>query len=227
MAGVWVFDELETFETDRRVRPVTVPVLIQRTSLFVVHVETAPLPPRGNLRPYHQLRRLRDERLYGIRKSGSREACERTLLKLKPLLSEGQYFDFITDRKSSYRKIIRTHFMQRFASHVQEYGKAARTCDNPLFPINHTLAMLRDGVSRLVRRSWCASKLRARLEDHLWIWVAYRNYVRGITNEDPRITPAMAAGVFPRQLQVAGLFHQRLPDHQESGKAASGLGQHP
>jgi hypothetical protein len=39
--------------------------------------------------------------------------------------------------------------------------------------------MMRDGISRLVRRSWGASKLRARLELHAWIWVVWRNYVRG------------------------------------------------
>lgn len=228
MAGVWVFDELETFETDRRVRPVTVPVLIQRSTLFVVDVATAPLPPRGNLGPFHAQRKLRDERVFGKRKSGSREACERAFLKLKPLLAPGQYFDFITDRKSSYRKIIRTHFRERFASHVQEYGRTARNRANPLFPINHTLGMLRDGISRLVRRSWCASKLRERLEDHLWIWVIYRNYIRGITNDDPRVTPAMAAGVCPTQLQAGEVFRWRdFPERRKPKKTASGLGQHP
>ncbi len=66
---------------------------------------------------------------------------------------------------------------------------------NPLFPINHTLAMMRDGISRLVRRTWAASKLRERLEWHAWIWATWRNYVRGITNRSPRVTPAMAIGI--------------------------------
>jgi hypothetical protein len=43
-----------------------------------------------------------------------------------------------------------------------------------------------------VRRNWGASKLRARLEMHAWIWAVWRNYVRGITNESPLVTPAMA-----------------------------------
>jgi hypothetical protein len=72
---------------------------------------------------------------------------------------------------------------------------AVRNYSNPLFPINHTLAMMRDGVSRLVRRSWAAAKLRERLELHLWIWVAYRNYVRAITNEARHVTSAMALGI--------------------------------
>ena len=44
-------DEQETFETDRLLKPVTMPVLIHADSRFVVHVEAAKLPARGQLRP--------------------------------------------------------------------------------------------------------------------------------------------------------------------------------
>ena len=79
--------------------------------------------------------------------------------------------------------------------HERHSSTARRDYGNPLFPINHTLAMMRDGISRLVRRSWAAAKLRQKLELHAWIWIAWRNYVRGITNRWPRRTPAMVLGV--------------------------------
>lgn len=207
--GTFVMDEMESFETDRRVRPITIPVLIQKGSLFVIHAESAPLPPRGRLDAFRQLRKLRDERLYGKRQSGSRAAVERTLLTLGPLLHPRASLNLITDRKSSYRKLVWTHFADRFGSHVQESSRTKRSPANPLFPINHTLAMLRDGVSRLVRRNWGAAKLRARLDEHIWIWIAYRNYVRGVTNKKARVTPAMVAGVADRQLVPADIFRWR------------------
>ncbi len=91
-------------------------------------------------------------------------------------------------------------------------SKAKRDYSNPLFPINHTLAMARDGISRLVRRSWAASKLRERLEWHAWIWAAWRNYVRAITNQAPKVTPAMAAGVTGKRWSVAKVCAWRVLD---------------
>jgi len=226
LAGTFLMDEMETFETDRLVRPVTVPVLIQAHTLFVIHTETAPLPPRGRLDAYRQLRKLRDERRFGPRKSGSRQAVRSTLERLRETLARTEVLNLITDRKSSYRKLVWTLFANRFGSHVQESSQRRRDRSNPLFSINHTLAMLRDGVSRLVRRSWGASKLRERLDDHLWIWVGYRNYVRGITARETRITPAMAAGVTGGPRSSADLFRWRWADRFHS-ETASGSGQHP
>jgi hypothetical protein len=209
--GAFQLDEMETFESDRRVRPVTVPVLIETKTLFVLHAETAPMPPRGRLNAYRQLRKLRDERLYGPRKSGSRAAVESTLLRLKAALPVNAYLDIRTDRKTSYRKLIRTHFGHRLNSHAQISSRDPRNRGNSLFGINHTIEMMRDGVSRLVQRSWGASKLRSRLEEHLWIWIAYRNFVREITVEDTSTTPAAAMGVAMRPLKVPEVLKWRWP----------------
>ena len=209
LRGTFQLDELETFETDRLVRPVTVPVLIQARSLLVVHAETAPLAPRGNLDAFRLLRKERDEHLFGKRRSGSRAAVESTLRRLDCTLADDAYLNLVSDRKSSYRKLVRQIFGRRFGSHVQESSKRRRDRSNPLFAINHTLAMLRDGVSRLVRRSWGASKRRGPLDAHLWVWIAYRNYVRGITVLAPRITPAMVAGVMGAPRCSADLFRWR------------------
>ena len=73
--------------------------------------------------------------------------------------------------------------------------------------------MMRDGLSRLVRRTWAASKCRERLEQHLWVWICYRNYVRGPHERDARrTTPAMRAGVMSeRQVDFDELFVWQAP----------------
>jgi hypothetical protein len=194
LVGRFMLDELETFEHSRRLQPVTMPVLIERKSYFIVDLKTAPLPCRGRLSEKDRQKKKEREAGWGVRRSGSREAVERcfdTLAKLHvprgPVLVE-------TDMKSSYRTILPKRFGSRLA-HERHSSKTKRDYANPLFPINHTLAMMRDGISRLVRRNWGASKLRARLELHAWIWVVWRNYVRGITNEAPRVTPARVLAV--------------------------------
>ena len=210
VTGTFQLDELETFETDRRLMPVTVPVLIERRSYFLLHVDTAPLGARGGLSPAKRKQKEALEREHGKRRSGSRRAVERTLSVLRDLLPTADLLNLQTDRKSSYRSLVRQLFAGRLGSHVRESSKRARDYGNVLFPINHTLAMMRDGISRLVRRSWAASKKRSRLELHLWIWAVYRNYIRGVTNVEPEVTPAMSIGVESRPWRRQELLRWRV-----------------
>ena len=209
--GTFQLDELETFETHRLVRPVTVPVLIERKSYFVFYTEAAPMGPRGRLHPAAKKCKDADEVLFGKRRSGSREAVKRTLQLLRQLLPVDQCLNLQTDRKATYRSLARQIFPDCLGSHVRESSRRRRDYRNVLFPINHTLAMMRDGISRLVRRSWGASKLRERLEDHMAIWMAYRNYVRGITVSAPNTTPAMALGIQSKPSNAGEILAWRWP----------------
>lgn len=200
LSGPFQLDELETYEHRRRLQPLTVPVLIQRSSYFVVHAEVAPLPCRGGLREKERKRRARLEALHGKRRSGSRRAVETCFERLADVLGPRSREIVQTDRKSTYRGCIRRALGPR-VGHETTDSRRERTRENPLFPINHTLAQMRDNVSRLVRRTWAASKQAARLEHHLWLWICWRNYVRGITNKAPRITPGMIVGATHKQLR--------------------------
>jgi len=211
IAGSFQLDELETFETDRLLRPVTVPVLIEKHSYFVIHIAVAPMGPRGNLRPAAKRRRQREFARFGKRVNGSRRAVKETLNVLQEALHPDQLLDIQTDRKSSYRRLVHELFPDRLGTHVRESSRRRRDYSNILFPINHTLAMMRDGVSRLVRRSWGASKCRHRLADHLAIWTVYRNYTRGITVLAPETTPGMALGVSQKVYQGTEILSWRWP----------------
>ena len=201
---VFQLDELETFEHSRRLAPVTMPVLIERSSYFILDLKTAPLPCRGGLSKGDRLRKQEREEKLGRRRSGSREAVEHCIDTLTKVMARSALVRMQTDHKVTYSPILRRRFGGRLA--LQRYSsREKRDYKNPLFPINHTLAMMRDGISRLVRRSWAASKLRERLEDHAWIWATWRNYVRGITNKAPKVTPAMALGLEDTRWRTAQL----------------------
>ena len=192
--GVFQLDEFETFEHSRRLKPVTVPVLIERKSYFILHAACATLPARGGLSPLWRKKKEEQERREGKRRSGSLVAVRESFARLARVHRATGPVAVQTDRKSTYKTSLERLFAERLR-HERHSSKSARNYSNPLFPINHTLAMMRDGLSRLVRRTWAAAKLRDRLELHLWIWIAYRNYVRGITNQARHITPAMALGI--------------------------------
>ena len=176
LEGVFLLDELETYETHRILKPVTTAVLIEGKSGLLIHAESAPLPPRRPLSPSLEKRLAEIEAVEGKRRSGSREAVKHTFEELKRVVPESGTVSVITDRKSSYKTVLEKLFGDRL-KHRRISSRARRSTCNPLFPINHKLAETRDHVSRLVRRTWAASKKRSRLDQHLWVWIAWRNYV--------------------------------------------------
>jgi transposase-like protein len=210
IGGVFQLDELETYETDRRLSPVTMPVLIERHSYFVIHGETATMAARGNLTPRYREKKKRRDQSIGVRRSGSRTAVINSLNRLVSVHRPGVGITFESDRKSTYQKEFRNIAGPLFHRHRLVSSKKRRDKTNVLFPINHTLAMMRDSISRLVRRTWAASKLRGRLDLHFWIWACYRNYIRGITVLT-RTTPAQALGVLPRAWNRVDLLRWRWP----------------
>src|SRR6185436_20562274 len=204
--GSFQLDELETYETDRRLFPLTVPVLIERRSYFVLWSETAPLPARGGLRPADKTRKEAIEKATGVkRRSGSRAAVARAFELLERVVPPEGPVHVQSDAKHSYASELKKRFGERVV-HGRYSSKAPRVYGSALFPINHTLAMMRDCISRLVRRTWAASKQAVWHERHQWIWIVWRNYVRGITNKAPETTPAMALRIAPRPLGVAELL---------------------
>ncbi|MBL8857413.1 MAG: hypothetical protein JNL28_02765 [Planctomycetes bacterium] len=210
LRGRFQLDELETFERDRRLCPVTMPVLIHEESRFVLHVEAVALAARGGLSPRLLVRKKQLEAKVGVRRSGSREAVKRCFEVLAAALGPSTGAVLATDQKPAYSAVLSAVMGGRCA-HERHPGRAARTVSNPLWPINHTLAMLRDGLSRLVRRSWGVSKERDWLARHAWIWIAYRNYIRAFTNRKKRTTSALRAGLVSQPISKNKFFEWRVP----------------
>lgn len=217
--GVFLLDELETYEHNRRLRPLTVPVLVHKPSHCVLHTAVGTLPARRPLKPAEQAKLAKQESACGKRRSQSRVKVDECFQVLSRLVPGTASVVVRTDQKHSYAKLLRERFGERLV-HKTTHSKEPRTYSNPLFVVNHTLAMLRDGIGRLVRRNWGATKRQERLEQHLWIWIAWRNYVRPITNQNHDATPGMVAGLCQRMLDVADLIALRvlrLGDAQSRG----------
>ncbi len=205
--GTFSLDELETYEHNRRLKPLTMPVLIHRPTRFVVHAEVGKLPARGGLSG----RDVQRKQAQGPRPSESREKVRRCLEVLKEIHDPSELVQFVSDRKRLYGMLLKEQFPGRIGTHVQVPSGDARNTANPLFAINHTLASLRDHVSRLVRRTWAASKRGPELMHHVWVWVAWRNYVRSLSNRLRRVSAGMMLGLLRRRLTPADLLRWRWP----------------
>lgn len=193
----YVFDEEESYE-QASIRPLTVPMLIEREHWFIVATGVGSirrLAPAGTARRRKQ---EREERVRGKRPDESRAVVHRVFEALRRR-ARGK-LELLTDQKSSYATLARKVFGAD-VHHATTSGKAPRTTRNPLFPINVTIAMSRDNCGRLRRKSWLVSKLAKWLSGQLAIFTVFRNYVRRRFNRDrAHQTPAKWLGLLPRQL---------------------------
>lgn len=60
---------------------------------------------------------------------------------------------------------------------VAGQGELKKVQFDPLFIVNHTCAMLRANINRLIRKTWCTTKDPQRLKDHLDIFTYFYNEV--------------------------------------------------
>ncbi|MBK7641635.1 MAG: hypothetical protein IPJ19_01075 [Planctomycetes bacterium] len=209
-SGCFLLDELETYEHNRRLKPLTVPVLVHKPSYCILYATVGKLPPRRPLSKANLRKLAALERAEGTRRSESRTKVAECFDVLEAITQKSGAVAVRTDEKHTYRALLQERFGERLL-HSRTNSKVRRTFRNPLFAVNHTFAMLRDGLSRLVRRTWAGSKEREKLEWHLWIYAAWRNYVRPITNARPNETAAMVAGLAPRMLEVSELLQWKVP----------------
>jgi transposase-like protein len=201
-------DEIETYEGRRNGRPLSVPVVIETGSRYIIWAESATIRPRGKMTPSRRRAILADEARFGRRRDRSRRSVRRTLERAASLLRPEQTVLLDTDQKTSYVGLAKAVFGRRRLLHRRTSGKLPRTVANPLFPINHTEAVARDLTGRLRRQSWLASKKRRYLDLGLQLHMAYRNLVRRRFNED-RESPAELLGFAPRRISETEVLSWR------------------
>ncbi len=195
------FDELESFEGHRSFRPLSIPVLLERSSRYYIWSESAPIRPKGKMTPARLKRLAIEEERHGTRKDRSREACRRTLERGGDLLAKDATVILFTDEKRSYPPLAKAAFGDSLLVHLKTNSKLARTTWNPLFPINHEDARMRDMLGRLRRESWLASKRRRYLDLALHVQMAFRNLIQARFNHDKE-SPAQLLGFVSRRLTL-------------------------
>ena len=202
------FDELETYEGRRNTRPLSLPLLIERETRFVIWAEAAPIRPHGRMSQARKKAVAQDTARFGPRKDLSRRSVRRTLERGADLVGHLGCVLLSSDEKSTYPVVAKEVFGRERLVHQQTNSGLARMTWNPLFAINHTEAMLRDLVGRLRRESWLVSKKRRYLDLGVQLWMAYRNYVRRRFNYDEQ-SPAQMLGFVDRRMTPGQLLSWR------------------
>lgn len=165
------FDDLITSHHSK-LKPLTVPVFIDSRTRLILSAEVGQIPAFGHIAKTSRKK-------YGKRKCEHRETLERSFETLRKITFPEK---IMTDDHKTYPVFVRkycknsTHlrFTSRPASVVGQ-GEMKKGGYDPLFAINHTLAMLRANINRLFRRTWCTTKDINRLKDHLDIYIWFHN----------------------------------------------------
>ena len=164
------FDDLITSH-HTKLKPLTVPVLIDSRKRLILTTEVAPIPAFGYLAK-------KSVKKYGRRKCEHRDALKQCFERIKHLSPRSIKSDKHHFYKSRIEECFPQAKYQQYESRpatVVGMGEMKKGGFDPLFSINHTLAMLRANINRLFRRTWNTTKDPRRLKDHLDLYTWYHN----------------------------------------------------
>ena len=117
---------------------------------------------------------------YGSRKDERSTAWRHVLTTVSQIADPALIIT--SDSHKRYPQMIRKYVPG--AQHIQV--KSRRACvagqgelkaggRDPLFSLNHTAAVLRANICRLIRRTWCTTKLKERLHCHITLYAMWHN----------------------------------------------------
>lgn len=166
------FDDQETFE-HTKCKPLSITLAVESKSRRILAFEISQMNAKGHLA------KLAFKK-YGRRKDTRRLGRKRLFKSLKPIVHSHAIFK--SDQNPYYGADVRRHFPK--AKHetfkgqrgsIVGQGELKKIRFDPLFSLNHTCAMTRANMNRLFRKTWCTTKLPARLADHFAIYAVYHN----------------------------------------------------
>jgi transposase-like protein len=173
------FDDLITKEKTK-LKPLSVTVVVDAKRRFILDVNVSQIAAFGHLAQI-------SKKKYGTRKSEHKEALDEVFKNIKPLICP--HATIQSDEHQNYAPVVKRYFpnadYRQYKSEracVAGQGELKKTKFDPIFAINHTLAIMRDSIGTLVRRTWCTTQDPKRLRGHLEIFIYYYNqfYLGGL-----------------------------------------------
>ena len=166
------FDDLITKEKTK-LKPLSISGAVCANSRKILSLKVSTIPSFGLLAE-------KSRQKYGYRISTHKKNLDELFDEISNTVQPNAIIR--SDEHKLYPEVVKKYF----PNHVYQRFKGGRACVvgqgelkklscDPLFAINHTFAMLRDNISRLVRRSWCVTQSAEMLQHHLEIYMKYHN----------------------------------------------------
>ena len=168
------FDELQTIE-HTKLKPLSVAMAVSTKDRRIIGFRVASMPATGHLATLSRKK-------YGNRPDHRRREFAALCQDIQPRLPG---LHTIESDECSFYKPILSHVFPR-AKHQQFKGKKAASLVKVSskkwsatlsFCINHTFAMLRANINRLIRKTWCTTKKIQPLIHHLTVYMFVHNHI--------------------------------------------------
>ncbi len=165
-------DDLITKEKTK-LKPLSVTIAVDEKTRRILATEVSRIPSFGHLAKISLKK-------YGKRKDEHFDGLTRVFKKIAPIVSDEvvvksdeltRYSGFI----SSFLPGAKHLTFKSERGCVAGQGELKKVKFDPLFTINHTCALLRGSINRLIRKTWCTTQDPNRLKEHLEIFVYYYN----------------------------------------------------
>lgn len=165
-------DDLVTKENSK-LKPLTVTIVVNENNRCILAAEVSQIPAFGHLSGLAKKK-------YGHRKDEHFEGLTRVFQTISPLVTKEVQIK--SDEHQKYPGFINAYLPKAkhltFKSErgcIAGQGELKKVQFDPLFIVNHTCALLRANVNRLIRKTWCTTKDPKRLKDHLDIFIYFYN----------------------------------------------------
>ncbi len=165
-------DDLITKENSK-LKPLSVSIAVDEDRRLILGAEVSEIPAFGHLAK-HAVKK------YGKRKDEHHDGLTRLFQKIAPIVSSEVLIK--SDEHQSYPRFISGYLPK--AKHITfpsergcvvGQGELKKINFDPLFIVNHTCAMMRANINRLIRKTWCTTKDPLKLKDHLDVFIYFYN----------------------------------------------------
>lgn len=166
------FDDMESFE-HTKCKPLAITLAVEHKSRRILGFSVSQMKPKSTL---HALA----SKKYGPRKDLRYLGRRQLFREIRDLINPCSTIK--SDQNPHYPKDVREFFPR--ATHkkykgrkgcIVGQGELKKIGFDPLFTLNHTCAMFRANVNRLIRKTWCTTKKAHNLAHHLALYAVYHN----------------------------------------------------
>ena len=166
------FDDLITTE-HTKLKPLTVTLAVDAGTRHILGARVARIGAFGHLA---ELSRKK----YGRRLNRHSSALDHLFNSIAPTVAPNALIQ--SDEHKRYPEFVTKYLPNReYRRHkggrgcIAGQGELKKLGHDPLFMLNHTCAMLRANINRLIRKTWCTTKRPGRLQMHLEIFINFYN----------------------------------------------------
>ena len=176
----WQFDDVETAE-HTKCKPLSITIAVEEKTRFIIGFKVSQIAAKGKLAKI-------SVKKYGKRKSNRRKKREELFQEIRNKISPQAVVK--SDKDPSYPQSVAKYFPEN--THLRYKGRKSCVVGqgelkvggfDPIFSFNHTAAMLRANMHRLIRKTWNTTKSASGLTRHLEIYQHRHNtkLIQGVT----------------------------------------------